>query len=68
MTKLYETNHWNTSQLFWAGKFLHQHLAEHVLHSGSKLIDQRHGGLNDCVQDDGEVLSMKNVFGLGVAF
>ena len=39
-------------------QFLHQHLTEHVLPFWfPKLIDQRHGGLNNCVQDDGEVLS-----------
>ena len=38
--------------------FLHQHLTEHVLPFWfPKLIDQRYGGLNNCVQDDGEVLS-----------
>ncbi len=39
-------------------QFLHQHLTEHVLQFWfTKLIDQRNGGLNNCVQDDGEVLS-----------
>ena len=39
-------------------QFLHQHLTEHVLPFWfPKLIDQRYGGLNNCVQDDGEVLS-----------
>ena len=39
-------------------KFLYQHLTEHVLPFWfPKLIDQRYGGLNNCVQDDGEVLS-----------
>ena len=39
-------------------QFLHQHLTEHVLPFWfPKLIDQRHGGLNNCVHDDGEVLS-----------
>ena len=39
-------------------QFLHQHLTEHVLPFWfPKLIDQRHGGLNNCVQDDGKVLS-----------
>ena len=37
---------------------MHQHLTEHVLPFWfPKLIDQRYGGLNNCVQDDGEVLS-----------
>lgn len=39
-------------------QFLHQHLTEHVLPFWfPKLIDHRYGGLNNCVQDDGEVLS-----------
>ena len=39
-------------------QFLHQHLTEHVLPFWfPKLIDQKYGGLNNCVQDDGEVLS-----------
>ena len=39
-------------------QFLHQHLTEHVLPFWfPKLIDQRYGGLKNCVQDDGEVLS-----------
>ncbi|MEC7165506.1 MAG: AGE family epimerase/isomerase [SAR324 cluster bacterium] len=47
-------------RLSWSelSNFLYQHLTEHVLPFWfPKLIDQRYGGLKNCVQDDGEVLS-----------